>query len=106
MSKPQLLAVLSRVEDAAAEYGLSKQNSAGSSQWEVLDFGSIVVQVFTADQRDVFDLDSFYSLADEVYLPFLTESGSGSTGVQQQVAAAFDAAGSSSAAAASWSTSQ
>lgn len=39
MSKPQLLAVLSRMEDAAAEHGLEKQNSSGSSQWEV---GSIV----------------------------------------------------------------
>jgi hypothetical protein len=35
MSKPQLLAVLARMEDAAAEHGLEKQNSAGSSQWEV-----------------------------------------------------------------------
>jgi hypothetical protein len=51
MSRPQLLAVLARVEDAAGRWDLVKQNTAGASQWEVLDFGSIVVQVSTARAR-------------------------------------------------------
>ena len=87
MSKPQLLAVLARMEDAAAEFGMQKQNSAGSSQWELLDFGSIVVHVFTAEQREYYDLDGFYALAEEVELPFAGESlvgGAGSSGFDQQ----------------------
>lgn len=106
MSKPQLLAVLSRMEDAAAEFDLVKQNSAGSSQWELLDFGSIVVHVFTAEQREHYALDDFYGAADEVELPFAVTpsysmsgaAGSGSGGfeeaqwVEQDVAAGSGAA--------------
>jgi len=48
-SRPQLLAVLARMEDTAAgDWERSKQNSElGSSQWEVLDFGDVVAHVFT-----------------------------------------------------------
>lgn len=84
MSKPQLLAVLSRMEDAAAEHGLEKQNSAGSSQWEVLDFGSIVCHVFTADQREYYNLDDFYALAEEVELPFVSATAAVNQGFEQQ----------------------
>jgi hypothetical protein len=84
MSKPQLLAVLSRMEDAAAEYGLIKQNSAGSSQWEVLDFGSIVCHVFTAEQREYYGLDDFYARAEEVELPFVTTPAAADEGYGQQ----------------------
>lgn len=89
MSKPQLLAVLGRMEDAAQDdWCRPKQNSAGSSQWEVLDFGDVVVHVFTAEQREHYDLDSFYAQAEEVALPFLADwkaansSSSGSSAEQ------------------------
>jgi ribosomal silencing factor RsfS len=84
MSKPQLLAVLSRMEDAAAEFGLVKQNSAGSSQWEVLDFGSIVCHVFTAEQREYYGLDDFYAQAEEVELPFVVTPAAVDEGYGQQ----------------------
>ena len=74
MSKPQLLAVLGRMEEAAAGFGLTKQNSVGSSQWEVLDFGSIVCHVFTPEQREHYNLDDFYALAEEVELPFVSDT--------------------------------
>jgi ribosomal silencing factor RsfS len=81
MSKPQLLAVLSRIEDAAAEHGLQKQNSnVGSSQWELLDFGSIVCHVFTAEQREFYNLDDFYALAEEVDLPFVSATAAVDSG--------------------------
>jgi ribosomal silencing factor RsfS len=74
MSRPQLLAVLGRMEDAAQQdFDRTKQNSAGSSQWEVLDFGDVVVHVFTSEQREHYDIDSFYAAAEEVPLPFLGE---------------------------------
>ncbi|KAF6258583.1 hypothetical protein COO60DRAFT_1518046 [Scenedesmus sp. NREL 46B-D3] len=83
MSRPQLLAVLGRMEDTAQqEFDRIKQNQAGSSQWEVLDFGDVVVHVFTADQREHYDIDSFYAAAEEVPLSFLGEwqAGSSSSG--------------------------
>lgn len=43
------------------------------SAWEVLDFGDVVVHIFTPDQREYYDLESFYGAAEELPLPFLTE---------------------------------
>lgn len=53
-SKPQLLAVLARIEDMAAEEGgRPRLNQPGSSPWECLDYGDTVVHIFTAEQRCV-----------------------------------------------------
>ncbi|GBF95408.1 hypothetical protein Rsub_08370 [Raphidocelis subcapitata] len=102
ISKPQLLAVMARVEKAAEEeWGRSKQNSPGSSPWEVLDYGDVVVHVFTPDQREHYDLESYYSMAEEVDLPFVTPnpagSGSGDAGA---------GAGGAAAGGASWTTTE
>ena len=35
-------------------------------EWEVLDFGDAVIHVFTAEQREYYDLESFYGAAEEV----------------------------------------
>ena len=43
------------------------------SAWEVLDYGDVVVHVMTPEQRDFYDLESFYGAAEEVDLPFLKE---------------------------------
>jgi ribosomal silencing factor RsfS len=75
ISRPQLLAVLARVEDAAEAVGRSKQNAPGSSPWEVLDFGDVVVHVFTPEQRAHYAVEDFYAAADEVDLPFLAGRG-------------------------------
>jgi ribosomal silencing factor RsfS len=138
VSKPQLLAVMARTEQAAeAEWDRSTQNSPGSSPWEVQDFGDVVrsssrrlaaarslawggaacsavactssplrhhptaeampcrlppalprarwraqpqvVHVMTPEQRELYDLESFYAAAEEVDLPFLEQQGGGST---------------------------
>lgn len=97
MSRPQLLAVLGRMEDAAQQsFNRTKQNSAGSSQWEVLDFGDVVVHVFTGEQREHYDIDSFYAAAEEVPLPFLgeEEAGSSSSGSGREEAFELDSSSS------------
>jgi len=43
------------------------------SAWEVLDYGDVVVHVLTPEQRDFYDLESFYGAAEEIDLPFLRE---------------------------------
>jgi len=48
--------------------------ASGRSAWELLDFGDVVVHVLTAEQRDYYDLESFYGAAEELDLPFLKES--------------------------------
>ncbi|KXZ53462.1 hypothetical protein GPECTOR_7g912 [Gonium pectorale] len=70
-SKPQLLAALARVEKAAAEqFGRARLNLPGSSPWETLDFGDVVLHLFTAEQRDYYDIESFYAAAEEVEVSF------------------------------------
>jgi hypothetical protein len=49
-------------------------NLPGSSPWEVLDFGDVGVHVFNGEQRDYYDIESFYAAAAEVDLPFLEQS--------------------------------
>lgn len=74
MSRPQLLAVLTRMEkEAEANYGRTKRNQAGTSSWELLDFGDVVVHVFTPEQRDYYDVEGFYAAAEEIELPFKPE---------------------------------
>jgi len=59
-SRPQLGAVLAKVEKEAADaFGRAPAASAsGRSEWELLDFGDVVVHVLTAQQREYYDLVS------------------------------------------------
>ncbi len=51
-------------------------HSSNSSQ----DFGDVVVHVLTAEQRERYNLESFYGAAEEVDLPFAVGGGSGEEG--------------------------
>ncbi|KAI3438395.1 hypothetical protein D9Q98_000827 [Chlorella vulgaris] len=76
-SRPQLNAVLGKMTKEAAEVfdrRLSASPQAGPGGWELLDYGDVVVHVMTADQREYYDLESFYGAAEEVDLPFDTEA--------------------------------
>lgn len=44
------------------------------TEWEVLDLQDVVVHVFTAEQREFFDLETFYGAAEEVELPFVSDT--------------------------------
>lgn len=71
-SRPQLNAILAKVEKSALE-DFDRQPQApasGQSAWELLDFGDVVVHVMTAEQRDYYDIEGFYGAAEEVELPF------------------------------------
>ncbi|KAF5842651.1 hypothetical protein DUNSADRAFT_6121 [Dunaliella salina] len=82
MSKPQLLAALARIEKMARqdeEGGRERLNQPGSSPWECLDYGSVVIHLFTQEQREIYDVEGFYAAAEEVELPFSVQvPGSGS----------------------------
>ncbi|KAL4444966.1 hypothetical protein ABPG77_004016 [Micractinium sp. CCAP 211/92] len=72
-SRPQLNAILGKmVKEAEQEHGrtLSVNPTANSGGWELLDYGDVVVHILTAEQRDYYDLESFYGAAEEVPLPF------------------------------------
>lgn len=81
-SRPQLNAILSKTDDLAFEkYGRRASSPVSAkSSWELLDFGDVVVHVLTAEEREYYDLESFYAAADEVELPF-SEDTDGSGGM-------------------------
>jgi len=57
-SRPQLNAMLAKIEKEAEETFDRRpaSSAAGTSAWELLDFGDVVVHVLTADQREYYDL--------------------------------------------------
>jgi len=74
-SKPQLLAALARVEKAAVEqFQRDRMNTPGSSPWECLDYGDVVLHIMTPEQREYYDIENFYAAAQEVELPFSQEA--------------------------------
>ncbi|KAG1674441.1 hypothetical protein FOA52_003046 [Chlamydomonas sp. UWO 241] len=74
-SKPQMMAAMSRVEKLAqSDFSRGSYNKAGSSPWECLDFGDTIVHIMSEDQRDFYDVESFYATAEEVTLPFESQA--------------------------------
>ncbi|PSC73585.1 hypothetical protein C2E20_2994 [Micractinium conductrix] len=78
-SRPQLNAILGKMTKEAEEaHGrrLSVNPTATSGGWELLDYGDVVVHILTHEQREYYDLESFYGAAEEVALPFEQEASS------------------------------
>jgi ribosome silencing factor RsfS/YbeB/iojap len=79
-SRPQLNAILARISKEAEDvHGrtVAYGQNVGSTAWEVLDYGDVVINVLTADQRDYYDLEGFYGAAEEVDLPFVSDEQQG-----------------------------
>lgn len=79
-SRPQLAALQAKATKEAEEvHGRTPSGSGeGKSEWELLDYGDVVVHFMTPQQRDYYDLESFYGAAEELELPFV-EEGEGRT---------------------------
>ena len=71
-SKPQLLAALAKVEQMSLQDFTDRErsNNPGQSPWECLDYGDVLVHVMSQDQRAFYDIESFYTMAEVVPLPF------------------------------------
>ena len=72
-SRPQLLAVQYRCAEVAQQVkGRSPtEGKPGKTEWELVDFGDVIVSIMTPQQREAYDLESFYGEADELDLPFI-----------------------------------
>ena len=67
-SRPQMQAVLSRMEAMAKDVFERNPTSTnkGRSEWELVDFGDVVVNCMTPRQREYYDLETFYGAAEEI----------------------------------------
>jgi ribosome-associated protein len=69
-SKPQMRAIASQLRDIMAQWGLKpivptvpkiRRNPSG---WTLLDYGDVVVHLFTAEDRQHYQLERFWNPAD------------------------------------------
>ncbi|KAJ9508702.1 hypothetical protein QJQ45_027997 [Haematococcus lacustris] len=88
-SRPQLLAALARIERMVEEEWPDRvlQNQPGSSPWECLDYGDLVVHLMTAEQRELYDIESFFAAAEDVVLPWDVELASSRADSRQRTQA-------------------
>ena len=63
-SRPQMQAVLQSILETFKKfYGLSPKgfDRDETGQWSVIDFGDVVIHIFTPHARDYYQLDAFWS---------------------------------------------
>ena len=75
-NRPQMNACCAKMRDLANdEYGLTVPKSAAQQgDWACLDCVDVVVHVFSPNSRSNYDLDALYDGAEDVELPFVTET--------------------------------
>jgi ribosome silencing factor RsfS/YbeB/iojap len=75
-NRPQMNACCAKMRDLANdEYGLTVPKSAAQQgDWACLDCVDVVVHVFSPNSRLNYDLDGLYKGAEDVELPFVTET--------------------------------
>jgi ribosome-associated protein len=62
-------AIMSEIEmEARTKLCQVTKMRLSSSEWELIDLGDIIIHVMNEEQRKFYDLESFYSLSDEVII--------------------------------------
>ncbi|RLT27365.1 MAG: ribosome silencing factor [Chloroflexi bacterium] len=64
-SEPQLAAITANIVDGMAAEGVTPahRHRAPSSHWIVLDYGSVIVHVFTPPEREFYKLEQLWASA-------------------------------------------
>ena len=75
-SSTHVRALADEVEEKLSEEGVTPHHIEGKTTgWIVLDYGSVIIHVFSRDQREFYDLDKMWSDGEQVNLDeILTES--------------------------------
>ncbi len=77
-SSTHVRALADEVEEKLKEQGVEPHHIEGKSTgWIVLDYTSVVVHVFTPDQREFYNLDSMWSDATEIDLTTILDEAEG-----------------------------
>lgn len=77
-SSTHVRALADEVEDKLAEAGLEPHHIEGrTTGWIVLDYSSVVVHVFTPNEREFYNLDSMWVDAEEINLETILDEAEG-----------------------------
>ncbi len=77
-SSTHVRALADEVEDKLKENGLEPHHIEGrSTGWIVIDYVSVIVHIFTPDQREFYNLDSMWSDAEEINLESILDEAEG-----------------------------
>ncbi|CAI5506219.1 unnamed protein product [Closterium sp. Naga37s-1] len=89
-SRAQMDAIAKRMRDVAESPRFAREqkggdrgsggSARGGSAWTLLDYGDVVVHLFTPKERDYYRLEEFYANAEEVPLPVWGFKGDGRGG--------------------------
>ncbi len=77
-SSTHVRALADEVEEKLKEQSVEPHHIEGKSTgWIVLDYNSVIVHVFTPDQREFYNLDSMWSDAEEINLDAILDEAEG-----------------------------
>ena len=67
-SRTQIAALCDEVDVKLTEEGMPpfKVEGRGNGTWEVLDFGSVIVHIFSRESRDFYKLDNLWADAEKI----------------------------------------
>ena len=71
-------ALADEAEEKLSEAGVTPHHIEGKTTgWIVLDYGSVIIHVFSRDQREFYDLDKMWSDGEQVNLDEILEESEG-----------------------------
>lgn len=77
-SSTHVRALADEVEDTLSAAGIQPHHIEGKSTgWIVLDYGSVIVHIFSRDQREFYGLDSMWNDGEAVELDDILEESEG-----------------------------
>ena len=77
-SSTHVRALADEVEEKLKEQGVEPHHIEGrTTGWIVLDYESVIVHVFTPDQREFYNLDSMWSDAEQINLDTILDEAEG-----------------------------
>ena len=81
-SSVQLRAIADRIEEKLRDRGIRKLRAEGyrEATWILLDYGDVVAHVMSAEQRDFYNLETFWAAAPQLELDLDSEEESHAPG--------------------------
>ena len=77
-SSTHVRALADEVEEKLSEAGVQPHHIEGKTTgWIVLDYGSVIIHVFSRDQREFYALDKMWSDGEQVELDVILEQSEG-----------------------------